>query len=67
MNIKPNINNNTKCVLLQGLRVNNAVVVCIVSQEDPTVPTVVLEENYGIIPQLPQGLLDPTGMGTLEY
>ncbi len=27
------------------MRVNNAVVVCIVSQEDPTVPTVVLQKN----------------------
>jgi hypothetical protein len=45
LNIKPN-NNNIKCVLLQGLRVNNAVVVvCIVNEEDPTVPTVVLQKN----------------------
>jgi hypothetical protein len=45
LNIMPN-NNNTKCALLQGLRVNNSVVVvCIVNEEDPTVPTVVLQEN----------------------
>ncbi len=45
MNIKPS-NVNTKCVLLQGLRVNNSViVVCIVNEEDPTVLTVVLQKN----------------------
>ncbi len=44
LNIKPN-NSNTKCVLLQGLRVINSVVVCIVSQGSPTVLTVVLQKN----------------------